>query len=307
MRVLLAGATGAIGRPLVIALNQAGHQVIAVIRNPDNRQLVRNLGADVVIADVMQREALLRAVDGVSADAILHEATALRGAAPRLRGDDPTNALRHHGTANLLAVARATGARRFVTQSMILGYGYADHGIRLLTEDDDFGEPRGSYADSVVAGCRSTEQQVLHADGIEGIALRYGLFYGPNAFSDMFAEMMRKRRPCLPSGGGGTNCWIHVADAADATVAALEHGTPGQAYNIVDDEPITWREFATAVADAHKTPSPLSMPRWGLKLAAPYLACLMTDTSMRVSNAKACRDLRWKPSRPSVVKGLTAS
>lgn len=169
MRVLLAGATGAIGRPLIRALTGAGHDVVALIRNPGNRELVRSLGGESVVADVMRREELLRA-------------------------DDPTNALRRDGTAHLLEAARAVGARRFVTQSMILGYGYTDHGDRELTEDDPFGEPRGSYADS--------------------------------------------------------------------TVAALESGRPGHAYNIVDGAPVSWQTFASTVAAAHGTPRPRAMPRW---------------------------------------------
>lgn len=301
MNVLLAGATGAIGRQLIPALTKAGHHVTAIIRNPGNRERVNDLGGDSLVADVMNRDQLLKAVDGISAHAVLHQATALRGASPRLRPDDPTNALRSTGTTHLLQVAQAVGATRFVTQSLITGYGYLDHGDRVLTEDDPFGQQRGTYGDPVVEGCRSTEQQVLAADGI---ALRYGMFYGPHAFSDKFADMMRKHLPILPAGGGGTTSWIHVADAAEATVAALERGRPGQAYNIVDDTPITWGQFAAVVATAHHTPRPKAMPRWLLKLTAPYLACLMADTSMRVSHAKATSDLGWTPAHPSVHEGL---
>lgn len=231
----------------------------------------------------------------------MHQATALRGASPRLRPDDPTNALRSTGTAHLLAAAEAVGADRFVTQSLITGYGYIDHGDRELTEDDPFGQPHGTYGDPVVEGCRSTEEQVLDAGGI---ALRYGMFYGPNAFSDMFAEMMRKHIPILPVGGGRTTSFIHVADAATATVAALDQGKPGQAYNVVDDTPLTWGRFAAAVAATHRTPRPRAMPRWLLKLSAPYLACLMADTTLRVSHAKATQKLGWTPSLPSVHQGL---
>lgn len=304
MKVLLAGATGAIGRQLIPALTKAGHYVTAIIRNPANGTLVQSLGGESLVADVMSREQLMKAVAGITADAVLHEATALRGASPRLSPDDPTNALRTTGTTHLLEVARAVGATRFVTQSLITGYGYIDHGAQPLTEDSPFGEPRGTYGDPVVEGCRSTEHQTLNAEGLDGIALRYGLFYGPNAFSDLFADMMRKRIPIVPSGGGGTNCWIHVADAADATVAALENGTPGQAYNIVDDCPITWKQFATSVAAAHGTPQPKTMPRWLMKLATPYLACLMADTSMRISHAKATRELGWTPAHSSIIEGL---
>lgn len=306
MKVLLAGSTGAIGRPLIGALRARGHQVVAIIRSPDGAETVRELGATPVVADVMQRTPLLRALERTPADAVIHEATALRGAAPRLRADDPTNALREVGTEHLLAASRVVGARRFVTQSMTGGYGYRDHGRRLLVEEDTFGQPHGGYADSIIAGCGSTERQVLQADGIDGIALRYGLVYGPRAFSDMFATMMRKRIPVVPVGGGGTHCWIHVHDAAMATVAALEHGEDGQAYNVVDDAPIDWKSFVAAVAAAHDTPRALAMPRWLLKLSAPYLAALMVDTSMQVSNAKARRELDWAPAFTSVADGLAS-
>ncbi|WP_433517827.1 NAD-dependent epimerase/dehydratase family protein [Nonomuraea sp. CA-143628] len=301
MRVLLAGATGAIGRQLVPALTDAGHHVVAIIRDPGNRDRVKVLGGESIVADVMNREQLLRAVDGISADAVMHQATALRGASPRLRTDDPTNALRSIGTTHLLEAAQVVGAGRFVTQSLITGYGYLDHGDRELTEEDPFGQPRGTYGDPVVEGCRSTEEQVLKADGI---ALRYGMFYGPHAFSDTFADLMRKHLPILPAGDSGSTSWIHVADAAGATVAALERGRSGQAYNVVDDTPITWGQFAATVAAAHHTPRPKAMPRWLLRLSAPYLACLMADTSMRVSHAKATRELGWTPSHPSIHEGL---
>lgn len=301
MKVLLAGATGAIGRQLVPALVKAGHHVTAIIRDPAKRQAVEHLGGEALVADVMDRGALLKAVEGLSADAVLHQATALRSAGTRLRPDDPTNALRRTGTTHLLQVARAVGATRFVTQSLITGYGYVDHGHRLLTEDDPFGHPRGTYGDPVAEACRSTEEQVMAEDGI---ALRYGMFYGPHAFSDLFAGLMRKHLPILPTGGGGTSCWIHVADAAAATVAAMERGRPGQAYNVVDDTPVTWEQFAAAVAETHHTPRPKSMPRGLLKLASPYLACLMADTSMRVSHAKATAELGWTPAYPSIHHGL---
>ncbi|WP_113699442.1 NAD-dependent epimerase/dehydratase family protein [Nonomuraea lactucae] len=304
MKVLLAGATGAIGRPLLSALVEAGHEVIAVIRDPANHELVAALGGVPVVADVMDCLALVRAVDGLSADAVMHQATALRRVRRRLRADDPTLALRGKGTENLLAAARAVGARRFVTQSLITGYGYRDHGARTLTEDDVFGEPAGNVGDLVVASCLATERQVFGADGIEGVALRYGMFYGPHAFSDLFADLMRRRLPLLPRGRTGVTCFIHVEDAAAAAVRAMERGQAGRAYNIVDDAPMDWREFATLVAEAHRTPPPMSLPRWTLRLMVPYLGCLMLDTSMRISHATATRELGWAPRYPHVRAGL---
>ncbi|WP_431950672.1 NAD-dependent epimerase/dehydratase family protein [Nocardia lijiangensis] len=303
MRVLLAGATGAIGRPLIRALADRGHEVLAVARDPKSNTMIRALGAEPVNADVMDRDGLLRALRGRSADAVLHEATALKSAGRKLTDADPTNALRHAGTAHLLAAAEHLGASRFLTQSLILGYGYYDHGARPVTEEDPFGIEDGGYADPVIAGCRATEEQVFAAD-LDGIALRYGLFYGPAAFSDMFADLLRKRIPLVPVGGGGVISWIHVDDAAAATVAALERGKAGNAYNIVDDEPITWRQFLDAVAAAHGTPRALAMPTWLLRLAVPYLGCLMSDTTLRVDNSKAKGELDWRPAYRSVGEGL---
>ncbi|NUR87488.1 MAG: NAD-dependent epimerase/dehydratase family protein [Nonomuraea sp.] len=304
MKVLLAGATGAIGVPLLSALAGAGHEVLAVVRDPAKRRMVEERGASVVLADVMDRDGLLRAVEGHAADVVMHQATALRDAGRTLTRDDPTVALREQGTAHLLDAARAVGARRFVTQSLITGYGYRDHGDRLLTEDDVFGVRVGSVADLVTDSSVATECQVFAAEGIEGIALRYGMFYGPNAWNDLFANMLRKRAPLLPRGRTGTTSFVHVADAASAAVAAMERGADGEAYNIVDDEPMSWRDFLLAVAAAHRTPRPLVAPRWLLRLAVPYLGCLLIDTSMRISHAKAARDLGWSPRFRNVREGL---
>ncbi|MFI6570901.1 NAD-dependent epimerase/dehydratase family protein [Nocardia fluminea] len=306
MQVLLAGATGAIGRPLVRALTANGHTVSALVRNPGAHPLVRELGATPVTADVLDRDGLLRAVDGLRADAVIHQATALRDAKVqrRIPADDPTGLLRTVGTANLLDAATVVGAGRFVAQSLILGYGYHDHGDRPITERDRFGVYDGGVADEVVRACVAGESQVFDAPGIDGIALRYGLFYGPGAFSDLFADMMRKHSPVGPLGSGGVNTWVHVDDAAAATVAALERGTPGRAYNIADDHPITWREFFTEVSRAQRTPRPIRLPAWMIRLAVPYIGALMSDTSMRISSRLAHDELGWHPRYADVAAGL---
>jgi nucleoside-diphosphate-sugar epimerase len=306
MRVLVAGATGAIGRPLVRELVAGGHQVMGLSRGPAASEVLSSLGAEPIPGDAMDRDGLLRAVQGRQADAVIHQATALRNvkATQRRLLNDPTTALRIDGTANLLAAARLLGARRFLAQSLVLGYGYVDHGTRTVTETDPFGRPQGSLVDPVLAGLRAVEEQTLHAEGIGGIVLRYGIFYGPHTFSDLFVDLLRKRRFALPPGQGGTATWIHVDDAVAATVAALERGRAGQAYNIVDDEPVTWRAFVTALAEAHHTPRPLTVPRWLLRLASPYLAALMVDTSMHVSHARATRELGWTPAMPTYRDGI---
>ncbi|MFC8381514.1 NAD-dependent epimerase/dehydratase family protein [Nocardia sp. NPDC057272] len=306
MQVLLAGATGAIGRPLIRALAANGHTVWALVRNPGAHPLVRELGATPVTADVLDRDGLLRAVEGLRAEAVVHQATALRDAKVqrRIPADDPTGLLRTVGTANLLDAAAVVGAGRFVTQSLILGYGYHDHGDRLITERDQFGVYDGGVADEVVRACVAGESQVFDAPGVDAIALRYGLFYGPGAFSDLFADMMRKHSPVGPLGSGGVNTWVHVDDAAAATVAALERGTPGRAYNIADDHPITWREFFTEVSRAQRTPRPIRLPAWMIRWAVPYIGALMSDTSMRISSQLAHDELGWRPRYADVAAGL---
>lgn len=305
MQVLLAGATGAIGRPLIRALTANGHHVSAIVRNPDSHPLVRELGAEPITADVLDRDGLLRALDGAAADAVIHEATALRDAKVqrRIPADDPTGLLRTVGTANLLEAAGLVGAGHFLTQSLILGYGYHDHGDRPVTEGDQFGVYNGGVADEVVRATVAGEDLVFAAP-VDGIALRYGLFYGPGAFSDLFADMMRKHRPVGPLGSGGVNSWIHVDDAAAATVAALERGKAGRAYNLADDTPITWREFFGEVARSHGTPRPIRLPAWMIRLAVPYIGALMSDTSMRISSALAHEELGWRPRYASVAEGL---
>ena len=303
MRVLVAGASGALGTPLTRRLLAAGHEVIGLSRTPGNRDKLLAPGAEPLIADAMDRVALLQAVDGLKADAVVHQLTALKKPPVRHRDMAATNALREEGTANLLAVARVVGARRFVTQSMIFGYGYGDWGDKVLTEDDQFAPPgRGSF-ERHIAAMRSTERQVFTAEGIEGIALRYGLFYGPGAGTDVMVEMLGRRQFPIPRDGGGHFSWIYIEDAAAATVAALEQGRPGQAYNVVDDEPVSWRKFLGALAEAFDTPRPLAVPGWMLRLLAPYAAAMMTST-LRVSNAKAKRELGWTPSSPTYRDGI---
>lgn len=298
MRVLLAGATGALGRPLTAALVAAGHEVLALGRSAARAPAP---GVLPVVADALDRDDLLRAVDGLSADAVIHELTALKRPPIRHSGMATTDRLRTEGTANLLAAAEAVGARRFLTQSIALGYGFRDHGDRVLTEEDPFGVPQGDRFDPHLAAMRATEQQAFTAP--EGIALRYGLLYGGDAAS--VAPLLRRRR--LPVVSGGVLPWVHHEDAADATVAALERGRPGRAYNVVDDRPATWREVFTALAAAVGAPAPRSVPVWLIRLLAPYIGSVAVDTSMRVSNRRAEVELGWSPRYPTVTEGAAAA
>jgi nucleoside-diphosphate-sugar epimerase len=300
VRVFLAGADGAIGTLLTPMLVARGHDVMGLIRNPGGADRVRALGARPVVADALDRDGLLRAVDGLAAEAVIHELTALRKPPFRKRGMEVTNQLRIAGTANLLAAAERLGAKRMVTQSITLGYGYRDHGERLLTESDPFAVPAGDLTDDAVKAMGSAESQTFRSG--EGIAVRYGLLYGGDG-PQMQAVLAKRGLPVFP---GGLLGWVHHQDAAAATVAALESGHPGHAYNIVDDRPATWREVFTAMAAHFGAPAPRQLPRWVMRLVAPLLARVAIDTSMRVSNDKAKADLGWQPRFKTYLEGVAA-
>ena len=298
MKVLLAGATGVLGIPLTAALRAAGHEVIALSRSAPGTQPPPD-GVSPVVADALDRDALLHAVDGLAADAVIHELTALSKPPTRHAGMNTTDRLRIEGTANLLQAANAIGANRFLTQSIILGYGYYHHD-HLITENDPFGRPQGDKSDPHVAAMLSTEQQAFTAP--EGIALRYGMLYGGDLA--VTRPLLAKRR--IPVAPGGQLGWLHHEDAATATVAALEHGRAGQAYNLVDDQPATWAELFTAMADAVGAPKPRRIPGWTLRLMAPYVASFAVDTTLQVSNSKAKQELGWGPRYPTYHDGMNA-
>ncbi|HWI32055.1 MAG TPA: NAD(P)-dependent oxidoreductase [Microbacterium sp.] len=304
MRVLLAGATGTLGRVLIPQLLSAGHDVVGIGRSRAGGDRVKALGAAPLTVDVMDREALLAATSGMAFDAVIHELTALKK--PPLRHADmrPTNALRIDGTAHLIEVARETGATRFLTQSIVLGYGFGDLGTRRLDEDAPFAVPRGDAFDEHLAAMNSTERQTLTARGIDGVALRYGIFYG----ADMGTTAALLRRRMLPVvRHGGDIPFIHHADAAAATVAALVRGEPGGVYNIVDDTPATIRDLVMRIAEHYGTPRPRTVPRWFIRVRAPYTATLFEGVSMRVSNERAAVVLGWAPRYPSIREGISAN
>ena len=273
---------------------------LGLIRNPAGAAGFRALGGQPVVANALDRDGLLRAADGLAADAVIHELTALRKPPLRANGMTLTNRLRAEGTANLLAAAARLGAKRIVTQSIILGYGYRDHGDRTITEQDPFGVAAGDQADDAIAAMASAEAQTFGAP--EGIVLRYGLFYGGDAAQ--MRDTLAKRG--VPVASGGLLGWVHHLDAAAATVAALEKGRAGQAYNIVDDLPATWQDVFDAMASGFGAPPPRHLPHWLLRLVAPYIASVAIDTSMRVSNAKANTELHWKPQFRTYQEGIAA-
>ncbi|MEV4623614.1 NAD(P)-dependent oxidoreductase [Asanoa sp. NPDC049573] len=303
MRVLLAGATGAIGTPLIQRLVAFGHEVIGITRLLANTRRLEAFGAEPLVADVLDREGLLRAVSGMKADAVINECTALTKPPLRFHDMDKTNELRKTGTVNLIAAAKQMGAHRFLTQSIVYGYGYGDHGTRVLTESDPFGVPVDGPVGPIMDAFHETEAQACETAGLEGVALRYGLFYGGDPGTKRMIDAVRKRRLPVIKGGGGEANLIHLDDAAAATVAALEKGAPGSAYNIVDGVPVTWGELLDEMATLVDAKPPLRLPPQVLRFAAPYGYTAMT-TSMRVSNERAQHELGWSPAVVDYKQGL---
>lgn len=304
MRVLVAGASGAVGVPLVRLLVAGGHRVSGLVRSPAAAERLRQLGAAAVDADVLDRDRLLRAVYGSTYDAVVHQLTALKKVPLRVGDMAATNELRTRGTAHLLDVAHAVGARRFLTQSIVFGYGFRDHGPQPLTETNPFGVTRGDRFDPVVAALASAEQQVFDDPQVAGVALRYGLFYGRDL---AVVERLLRRRSAPVTSSAATLALVHHDDAAAATVAALDRGQDDTAYNIVDDTPISWRGYLTAVAEATRAPRPWMVPGPVLRALAPYTGRLATEVSMVVSNARAQQELGWRPRYPSCADGLRAT
>jgi len=278
MRVLLSGASGAIGRHLVPLLIAAGHTVTGITRTAGT---LAGTGATEAVADLHDRAGMLASIAGRSFDAVIHEATNLKRAPRTFNDMRDTNRLRWEGTSTLIAAARTTGATRLLLASHVSGYGLQDHGSHLRDEESWFGMLPGTRLDAVQNALLSGEQQ---ARAFGGIALRYGLFYRP-----------RGPVPAVARDWNGELAFVHVADAAAATLAALEHGEPGAVYNVVDDVPVSWRRLHTARADAFDLPEPASYPSWLIRRMAPYGGELLTRTSMRVSNAKARAELGWAP------------
>jgi nucleoside-diphosphate-sugar epimerase len=302
MRVFVVGASGAIGTPLVSQLIARGHDVIGTSTSPERAEKVRALGAKAITLDLLDPAAVRAAVLENGPDAIAHEATALANMrfTRRLdRGFTQTNRLRTEGTDNLLAAAREAGARRFVAQSFA-SFRYAREGGPVKTEDDPLAAiPLPSMAESDAA-MRYLDAVVQEAGGI---ALRYGGFYG--AANDGWAEMVRKRQFPIVGDGGGVFSFIHVDDAAAATVLALEHEGPGL-YNIVDDEPAPVREWLPFLADLLGAKPPRHVPRWLVKLLAGDVALMMGTDARGASNAKAKRELGWTLRYPSWRTGFPA-
>ncbi|HTJ35598.1 MAG TPA: NAD(P)-dependent oxidoreductase [Dactylosporangium sp.] len=307
MRVLVAGATGAMGKELVPRLVDAGHEVFAMIRSESNKARASQLGAVPVIADALDRAQVEAAVRRAAPEVIVNQLTAIGHVDTRHfeRSFAATDRLRIEGTDNLLAAARATGVRRFIAQSNG-AFTYTRTGGPVKNEQDPLDRsPVGQMA-SMIAAIEHLEKAVLGAAWTEGIVLRYGAFYGPGtsmAPGSEQLEMIRKRKFPVVGDGGGVWSFIHIADAAEATVAAVENGGRG-VYNIVDDDPAPVAEWLPELAAMLGAKKPMRVPRFIGRLAAGQAGVVLMTELRGASNAKAKRELGWHPTHPTWRQGL---
>jgi 2-alkyl-3-oxoalkanoate reductase len=303
MRVFVAGATGAIGERLVPQLVERGHKVIGTSRSQEKADRLCSQGAEPVVLDLIDPRAVREAVAAARPQAIIHQATALAGMTDFKHFDRSfarTNRLRTEGTDALIAAAREAGVRRFVAQSYA-GWPYARNGGPVKTEQDPLDPTPVPTMRETLAAIRHLEQAVVDAGGV---ALRYGGFYGSP--EDAQLELVRKRRFPIVGDGGGVWSFVHLGDAAAATVLALENGAAG-IYNIVDDEPAAVREWLPALAAAIGAKPPRRIPRWLARLVAGEAGIALMIEARGASNAKAKSELGWALGYPSWRQGFPAA
>ena len=310
MKVFVAGATGALGKQLVPLLVANGHDVVGMTRTEAKRDQLRRLGAQPVVADALDADAVGRAVGEAEPDVIVHQLTAIPPKIDMRRFDRDfalTNRLRIEGTDHLLSAGRAVGVKRFVAQSNG-AVPYARTGGPIKAEDAPLDADPPPPMRGVLAAIRHLEAAVTGARWTDGLVLRYGWFYGPGTSVSVNPlgsqiELIRKRQ--LPVVGAGTGIWsfIHIEDAATATLAAVEGG-PAGVYNVVDDEPAPVAEWAPALAAAVGAKRPWRVPGWVGRLAAGEVAVTAMTEIRGASNDKAKRELGWRLRYPSWRQGF---
>jgi nucleoside-diphosphate-sugar epimerase len=309
MRVFVAGASGAIGRSLVPKLVAAGHEVTGTTRSEERAEAIRAAGAYASVVDVFDSDRLRAAVDAARPEALVHELTSLPDRLD-FRKDgvyEPTNRVRTEGTRVLLDAARGAGVRRFLCQS--IAFAYRPEGARVKTEEDPLMDDIPGNFGSGVRALNEMEAMVLTAEGLEGVVLRYGFFYGPGTYhgedGTTTADVRRRRMPVVGKGTGMFS-FVHVDDAADATVAAVERGAPG-VYNVVDDEPAPMSEWLPAFAEAAGARRPLRVPVWLARFVGGREVPTFALELRGASNEKAKRELGWRPAHPTWRTGFGES
>jgi nucleoside-diphosphate-sugar epimerase len=310
MKVLVAGPTGAMGKQLLPRLVEDGHEVVGITRSAAKLGLIRELGATGVVADVLDPDQVARVVAEAEPEVIIHQLTALNRPFDTRHFDETfaeTNLLRTAGTDHLLAAGRAVGVKRFIAQSYA-GWPAERTGAAVKNEEAPYDPAPPKGMRESLAAIQYLERTVTGAGWTEGIVLRYGGFYGPGTAMSpeggAQVELLRERKFPVVGDGAGVWSFVHIADAAEATVAAVTRGRPGTIYNIVDDDPAPVAEWLPVAADALGAPPPRHVPRWlGRLFAGEVGAVMMTEVS-GASNEKAKRELGWRPRHASWREGF---
>jgi nucleoside-diphosphate-sugar epimerase len=310
MKVLVAGATGAMGRQLLPRLAEDGHDVVGITRSEANLAMLEELGATGAVADALDPDQVARVVAAAEPEVIIHQLTALNRPFDTRHFDETfaeTNRLRTEGTDHLLAAGRAVGVKRFIAQSYA-GWPAERTGGPVKTEEAPYDPAPPKGMRESLKAIRYLEQAVTGAEWTEGIVLRYGGFYGPGTSlsreGGAQVEMLRERKFPLVGDGAGVWSFVHIADAAEATVAAVTRGRPGSIYNIVDDDPAPVAEWLPVAADALGAPAPRHVPRWIGRLFAGEVGAIMMTEVRGASNEKAKRELGWQPRHASWRAGF---
>jgi nucleoside-diphosphate-sugar epimerase len=307
MRIFLAGASGVIGRPLVPMLVDAGHEVVGTTRSPEKAERLRAAGAEPALVDALDAEALGAVVRESRPEVVIHELTDLPARFnPRKPDYGKTPQLRREATATLAAAGAEAGARRLISQS--IAFIYRPSGGPVKDEDAPLADMTGSsFADATEATIE-LERITTETPALEGVVLRYGWFYGPGTYygaDGSTAEEVRKRRFPIVGDGGGVFSFIHVDDAASATVAALDQGEG--VYNVCDDEPTPLREWLPVYAEALGAKPPRRVPAWIARLVAGKVVAGQATGLRGATNEKAKRELGWSPRYPSWRQGFAES
>jgi nucleoside-diphosphate-sugar epimerase len=307
MKVFLAGATGAIGRRLVPQLVEAGHEVTAMTRSKEKLGELYELGAEPVLCDVFDAGRLGSAIARAEPEAVINQLTDLpQTLNPRKLAEyyAANNRVRREGTANLLDAARGAGVGRFLVQGS--AYWYAQSGGPVKTEEAPLYLEAPAPIGPAVRTIKEVEDAVLSADGMEGLVLRYGMFYGPGTWyakdGDIGRQVSKRRYPII-GHGEGTYSFIHVDDAASATVAALERARPG-VYNVVDDDPATAAEWMPVYAEALGAKRPPRVPAFLARLIAGDAIVRWSLGLRGASNEKIKDELGWHPHYESWRRGF---
>jgi nucleoside-diphosphate-sugar epimerase len=308
MRVLIAGASGALGIPLIRALRGHGHEVLGTTRNVERTRMIEELGASALVADAMDFGAIGAAVRQAEPEVVIDLLTALPKAGPMRPADMRlTNETRVKASGNLLDGAIQAGVRRYVAESFYLVYGSGDLGREPLTEDRSVpisvAHPSLTEVISAMVTKEGRALDATKSGQIEGLVLRFGGFYGMGAGLENIVAMLRKRRLPVVDSKNATP-WIHIDDAAAAVVLAMEKGRPGGIYNVVDDQPLPMAHFFRTVAQLVGAPQPITVPGFVVKAFAPYMKALLVDSNIRPSNRKARGELGWTPQFANAEAGL---